>query len=347
MKKKVAIGLSGGVDSSVAAYLLKEKGYDVIGITMRVCSDIDVPEDARKVAQELGIPYHIIDLRDEFKKCVIDNFAEEYLQGRTPNPCSVCNKYIKFGSMLEKAMELGADYIATGHYARIEEHNGRYLILNAKDDKKDQTYMFYSLTQDVLKHVLMPCGEYTKSEIREFAKKIGLEIHDKKESMDICFIPDNNHGKYIEGLEVKDKVKPGNFVDKEGNILGKHKGLIYYTIGQRKGLGLSLGKPSFVIDIIPEKNEVVVGEEKEIFNSGLIAKDINFIPFDKLENPMEVEAKIRYSTTKNNATIMPFENGKLKVIFKDKQRAITKGQRVVFYVEDMLVGGGTIEGIIK
>ncbi|CAG7840632.1 thiouridylase [Clostridium novyi B str. ATCC 27606] len=346
MSKKVAIGLSGGVDSSVAAYLLKEKGYDLIGITMKV-SDVDISEDAAKVAQKLGIPYHILDLRDEFKNCVIDNFAEEYLQGRTPNPCAMCNKYIKFGVLLQKAKELGADYIATGHYAKVEEHNGRYLVLNAKDDKKDQTYMFYSLTQDVLKHILMPCGEYTKVQIREIARNLGLEVHDKKESMDICFIPDNDHGKYIQSLECKDRIKPGNFVDKQGNILGKHKGLIYYTIGQRKGLGLSLGKPGFVIDIIPERNEVVVGDESEIFNSGLIAKDINFIPFDSLENPMEVEAKIRYSTTKSKATIIPFEEGKVKVVFEDKQRAITKGQRVVFYIQDMLVGGGTIEDIVK
>ena len=346
MSKKVAIGLSGGVDSSVAAYLLKEKGYDLIGITMKV-SDVDISEDAAKVAQKLGIPYHILDLRDEFKNCVIDNFAEEYLQGRTPNPCAMCNKYIKFGVLLQKAKELGADYIATGHYAKVEENNGRYLVLNAKDDKKDQTYMFYSLTQDVLKHILMPCGEYTKVQIREIARNLGLEVHDKKESMDICFIPDNDHGKYIQSLECKDRIKPGNFVDKQGNILGKHKGLIYYTIGQRKGLGLSLGKPGFVIDIIPERNEVVVGDESEIFNSGLIAKDINFIPFDSLENPMEVEAKIRYSTTKSKATIIPFEEGKVKVVFEDKQRAITKGQRVVFYIQDMLVGGGTIEDIVK
>ncbi|AEB76226.1 tRNA 2-thiouridine(34) synthase MnmA [Clostridium botulinum] len=346
MNKKVAIGLSGGVDSSVAAYLLKEKGYDLIGITMKV-SDVDVSEDAAKVAEKLDIPYHILDLRDEFKNRVIDNFAEEYLQGRTPNPCAMCNKYIKFGVLLEKAKELGADYIATGHYARVEEHNGRYLVLNAKDDKKDQTYMFYSLTQDVLKHILMPCGEYTKVQIREIARNLGLEVHDKKESMDICFIPDNDHGKYIQGLECKNRIKAGNFVDKEGNILGKHKGLIYYTIGQRKGLGLSLGKPGFVIDIIPERNEVVVGDESEIFNSGLIAKDVNFIPFDLLENPMEVEAKIRYSTTKSKATIIPFEDGKIKVMFNDKQRAITKGQRVVFYIQDMLVGGGTIEDIVK
>ena len=346
MSKKVAIGLSGGVDSSVASYLLKEKGYDLIGITMKV-SDVDVSEDAAKIAQKLDIPYHILDLRDEFKNHVIDNFAEEYLQGRTPNPCAMCNKYIKFGVLLQKAKELGADYIATGHYARVEEHNGRYLVLNAKDDKKDQTYMFYSLTQDVLKHILMPCGEYTKVQIREIARNLDLEVHDKKESMDICFIPDNDHGKYIQSLECKDRIKPGNFVDKQGNILGKHKGLIYYTIGQRKGLGLSLGKPGFVVDIIPERNEVVVGDESEIFNSGLIAKDINFIPFDSLENPMEVEAKIRYSTTKSKATIIPFEEGKVKVVFEDKQRAITKGQRVVFYIQDMLVGGGTIEDIVK
>lgn len=346
MSKKVAIGLSGGVDSSVAAYLLKEKGYDLIGITMKV-SDVDVSEDAAKIAQKLDIPYHILDLRDEFKNHVIDNFAKEYLQGRTPNPCAMCNKYIKFGVLLQKAKELGADYIATGHYARVEEHNGRYLVLNAKDDKKDQTYMFYSLTQDVLKHILMPCGEYTKVQIREIARNLDLKVHDKKESMDICFIPDNDHGKYIQSLECKDRIKPGNFVDKQGNILGKHKGLIYYTIGQRKGLGLSLGKPGFVVDIIPERNEVVVGDESEIFNSGLIAKDINFIPFDSLENPMEVEAKIRYSTTKSKATIIPFEEGKVKVVFEDKQRAITKGQRVVFYIQDMLLGGGTIEDIVK
>ncbi|KEH97727.1 tRNA 2-thiouridine(34) synthase MnmA [Clostridium massiliodielmoense] len=347
MSKKVAVGLSGGVDSSVAAYLLKEKGYDLIGITMKVSSDLDVSEDAKKVAEKLDIPYYVIDLTEEFKKRVINSFAEEYLQGRTPNPCAVCNKYIKFGAMLEKAKELGADYIATGHYARIEEHNGRILVLNAKDDKKDQTYMFYSLTQDVLKHVLMPCGEYTKVQIREIAKNIGIEVHNKKESMDICFIPDNDHGKYIQQLECKDRIKPGNFVDENGNVLGKHKGLIYYTIGQRKGLGLSLGKPGFVIDIIPERNEVVIGDEEEIFNNGLIAKDVNFIPFDSLENTMEVEAKIRYSTTKSKATIIPYDNGKIKAMFKDKQRAITKGQRVVFYIEDMLVGGGTIESIVK
>ncbi|MCY6372313.1 tRNA 2-thiouridine(34) synthase MnmA [Clostridium ganghwense] len=345
MKKKVAIGLSGGVDSSVAAYLLKQKGYDVIGVTLRLCSEVDISDDAKKVAEKLNIPHYVIDLRDEFKKYVIDNFANEYLSGRTPNPCAVCNKHIKFGIMLDKAKELGAEYIATGHYARIEEHNGRYILVAAEDQRKDQTYMLYSLSQEILKHVLMPCGEYSKSKIREIAKKIGLEVHDKKESMEICFIPDNDHGKYIEKL-IPTHVENGNFVDENGKVVGKHKGIIYYTIGQRKGLGLALGEPVFVIDIRPETNEVVIGKEEEIFKTTLIAKDVNFIPFDKLENPMEVEAKIRYSTSKSKATINMLNDGRVKVEFEDKQRAITKGQCVVFYSKDLLLGGGTIDEII-
>lgn len=345
MKKKVAIGLSGGVDSSVAAYLLKEKGYDVIGVTLRLCSEVDVSEDAKKVAEMLDIPHYILDLRDDFKENVIDYFADEYMNGRTPNPCAVCNKKIKFGIMLDKAKELGAEYIATGHYARIEEHNGRYIIAAAEDEKKDQTYMLYSLSQEVLKHILMPCGEYSKDEIRRKAKKIGLEVHNKKDSMEICFIPDNNHGEYIKNL-TNGKVKTGNFIDKKGKVLGQHKGIINYTIGQRKGLGLALGEPVFVIDILPETNQVVVGKEEEIFKTSLIAKDVNFIPFEKLENSMEVEAKIRYSMSRSKATISSLENGKVKVQFENKQRAITKGQCVVFYSKDILIGGGTIEEVI-
>lgn len=345
MKKKVAIGLSGGVDSSVAAYLLKEQGYDVIGVTLRLCSEVDVSEDAKKVAEMLGIPHYILDLRDDFKENVIDYFVDEYMNGRTPNPCAVCNKKIKFGTMLDKAKELGAEYIATGHYARIEEHNGRYIIAAAEDEKKDQTYMLYSLSQEVLKHILMPCGEYSKDEIRGKAKEIGLEVHNKKDSMEICFIPDNNHGEYITNL-TNGKVKRGNFIDKNGKVLGKHKGIINYTIGQRKGLGLALGEPVFVIDILPETNQVVVGKEEEIFKTSLIAKDINFIPFEKLENSMEVEAKIRYSMSRSKATISSLENGKVKVQFENKQRAITKGQCVVFYSKDILIGGGIIEEVI-
>lgn len=345
MKKKVAIGLSGGVDSSVAAYLLKEQGYDVIGVTLRLCSEVDVSEDAKKVAEMLGIPHYILDLRDDFKENVIDYFVDEYMNGRTPNPCTVCNKKIKFGIMMDKAKELGAGYIATGHYARIEEHNGRYIIAAAEDEKKDQTYMLYSLSQEVLKHILMPCGEYSKDEIRKKAKEIGLEVHNKKDSMEICFIPDNNHGKYIRNL-TNGKVKRGNFIDKNGKILGQHEGIINYTIGQRKGLGLALGEPVFVIDILPETNQVVVGKEEEIFKTSLIAKDVNFIPFEKLENSMEVEAKIRYSMSRSKATISSLGNGKVKVQFENKQRAITKGQCVVFYSKDILIGGGTIEEVI-
>lgn len=345
MKKKVAIGLSGGVDSSVAAYLLKEQGYDVIGLTLRLCSEVDVSEDAKKVAEMLSIPHYILDLRDDFKENVIDYFVDEYMNGRTPNPCAVCNKKIKFGTMLDKAKELGAEYIATGHYARIEEHNGRYIIAAAEDEKKDQTYMLHGLSQEVLKHILMPCGEYSKDEIRKKAKEIGLEVHNKKDSMEICFIPDNNHGEYIKGL-TNGEVKRGNFIDKNGKVLGKHKGIINYTIGQRKGLGLALGEPVFVIDILPETNQVVVGKEEEIFKTSLIAKDVNFIPFEKLENSMEVEAKIRYSISRSKATISSLGNGKVKVQFENKQRAITKGQCVVFYSKDILIGGGTIEEVI-
>lgn len=345
LNKKVAIGLSGGVDSSVAAYLLQKQGYDVIGITMQLCEEVEAQKDAEKVAKRLNIPHYFVDLKNEFKKYVISDFAEEYLKGRTPNPCAVCNKYIKFGAMIEAAKSLGAEHIATGHYAKIEKHKDRYVIVAAKDSNKDQTYMLYSLSQDVLKRVLFPCGDYTKSQIREVAKEIGLEVHDKKESMDICFIPNNNHGEYIKKLQLQKPITQGNFINKDGKVLGTHKGIIYYTIGQRKGLGISLGEPAYVIDIIPEKNQVILGKEEDIINNSLIAKDVNFIPFDSLQNKMKVQAKIRYSSSKSDAYITPLDKGLVKVNFVEKQRAITKGQRVVFYIDDLLVGGGVIESI--
>lgn len=358
MNKKVVVGMSGGVDSSVTAYLLKEQGYDVIGVTMQVwqedeeyeaaeggCCSLSAVEDARRVAYKLDIPFYVMNFKDIFKKNVIDYFIDEYMEGRTPNPCVACNKYIKFDALLKKAMDLGAEYVATGHYATIEKVEDRYLLRRSEDDRKDQTYALYNLTQFQLAHTLMPCGLYKKDKIREIAKEIGLLVHNKKDSEEICFIPDNDHGSYIK-KQVPGKVREGYFVDKQGNILGKHKGIVYYTIGQRKGLGIALGTPVFVTDINPLTNTVVLGSEEDIFNTELIAKDINFIPFDKLEDTMEVEAKIRYSAKPGKAWITPLEDGRVKVKFENKQRAITKGQSVVFYNKEYLVGGGIIDEII-
>lgn len=358
MKEKVVIGMSGGVDSSVAAYLLKEQGYDVLGITMEViprneefeereggCCSLSAVNDATRVAAKLDIPYYVLNFKDVFQSKVINYFIDEYLAGKTPNPCIACNKYIKFDEFLKKAELLGAKYIATGHYAIIEkdENTGRYLLKRSKDDKKDQTYVLYNMTQYQLEHTLMPLGGFTKDKVREIAAEIGLSVANKKDSEEICFVPDNDYAKFIKERQ-PEKIKPGYFVDVEGNRLGKHKGIVHYTIGQRKGLGLSLGRPVYVIDIIPEKNLVVIGEEGEIFKDTLYAEDVNLIPFEKLEGEMKVTAKIRYSAKEANATIKPHKNGVL-VKFETPQRAITKGQSVVFYDGDIVVGGGIIKEI--
>ena len=359
MKEKVVIGMSGGVDSSVAAYILKEQGYDVTGITMQVwpdsedffereggCCSLSAVNDARRVADKLGIYFYVLNFKEIFEKKVINNFIDEYLNGRTPNPCIVCNKYIKFEELLQKSEQLGAYYVATGHYATVsfDEKSGRYLLLRAKDDKKDQTYALYNMTQYQLQHTLMPLGPYRKTEIREIAEKIGLEVANKPDSEEICFVPDNNHGRFI-AEAVPGKVKPGNFIDENGKIIGKHKGIVNYTIGQRKGLGMSFGKPMFVIDILPNTNEVVLGSEKSIMKKSLYAEDVNLIPFETLNEPMRVTAKIRYMAKETEATIMPYKNG-IKVEFDDAVRAITKGQSVVFYDGDIVVGGGIIKEIM-
>lgn len=355
MKKKVVIGMSGGVDSSVAAYLLKQQGYDVTGIMMKLapdnpeyaeneggCCSLSAVNDARRVADVLDIPFYVMNFKEPFKKNVVDVFVDEYFKGRTPNPCIECNRKIKFDEFMIKARAMGADYVATGHYARVEYQDGRYKLIKSEDDHKDQTYALYSLSQDQLAHTLMPCGEYSKTEIRAIAEKIGLEVFRKKDSQEICFIPDNNHGNYIARFSGRE-VKPGNFVDKYGNVLGTHKGIVYYTIGQRKGLGIALGRPVFVTDIIPERNEVVLGDESEIFQKTLIADRINLISMEKIEGEIQVEAKVRYSAKPAKAVLTQLGEDKIKLVFEEPQRAITKGQSVVIYRGNEVLGGGIIE----
>ncbi|MGE5631244.1 MAG: tRNA 2-thiouridine(34) synthase MnmA [Caulobacteraceae bacterium] len=358
MKKRVVIGMSGGVDSSVAAYLLKKDGYDVIGVTMQIwqdkskedlereggCCSLSAVEDARRVCNKLDIPFYVMNFKQIFEKKVINYFVDEYLMGRTPNPCIACNKFIKFDALLERSKALEAEYVATGHYARIlyDEGYKRYIIKKSATPQKDQTYVLYNLTQDQLKHILMPLGDYTKEQTREIARSLDLRTANKPESQEICFVEDNNYGRFI-NERIGNEVKPGYFVDTKGKRLGMHKGIIHYTVGQRKGLGIALGKPMFVVEIIPDKNLVVLGDETEVFSKELIASELNLVAFEKLTEPIMVKAKIRYSAKEATAQVIPIESGRAKVIFEEAQRAITPGQAVVFYQGDVLVGGGTIE----
>ncbi len=350
--EKVVIGLSGGVDSAVAAYLLKEQGYDVIGVMLNLsqndavylrqeggCCSLSSVLDARKVAEFLEIPFYVLNYKDVFKEKIVNYFVEDYMSGNTPNPCIECNRHIKFGKFLRNARMLGANYMATGHYANVENINGKFVLKKGIDSKKDQTYMLYTLTQDQLKHVLMPCGNYTKEQIRDIAKGIGMDIYNKRDSEEICFIPDGDHGNFISEIR---KVKQGNFIDKNGKVLGKHKGIVYYTIGQRKGLNLSLGKPGYVIEIREKTNEIVIGNEEEIFFNNVIIDNVNIISGSIHGVPENIQAKIRYQSKFCDAKIDIVNDNEAKIIFSEPQRAITRGQSLVFYDGDIVVGGGII-----
>lgn len=356
MGKKVVVGMSGGVDSSVAAYLLKQQGYDVVGVTMQIwqdesheeienkggCCGLSAVDDARRVAAMLDIPYYVMNFKSEFKRDVIDYFVREYLAGRTPNPCIACNRYVKWESLLTRSIQIGADYIATGHYARIcELPNGRYAIRNSVTAKKDQTYALYNLTQEQLKRTLMPIGDYTKEEVRKIAEDIGLMVAGKPDSMEICFVPDNDYASFIE-KETGVTSVPGDFVDVDGNVIGKHRGVIHYTVGQRKGLGIALGKPAFVVAIRPEQNQVVIGEDRDVYTERLYAKNLNFMAVDDIPEPVHVKAKIRYSHEGAYCTVRKIDSDTIECIFDQPVRAVTPGQAVVLYDGEYVLGGGTI-----
>lgn len=339
--KKIAIGLSGGVDSSTAASLLLQQGYDVTGIILRLkpdnLADSDIA-DAQRIADALGIELHVVDRREIFRKKVIEPFVSEYLHARTPNPCVECNAAIKFGAMLDYALEIGCDGIATGHYARIEENNGRYL-LKRSESAKDQSYFLYRLNQFQLSHAMFPLEGMEKKKIREIAEKANLPVAQKRDSQEICFVPDDDYIAYLSAMGISSP--KGSFIDKSGNILGTHNGIINYTIGQRKGLG-AFGKPMFVTGINAENNTVTIGENGSQYSRGLIADKMNFIAFEELNETIRADVKIRFRAKEQPATVTPNGDGTVTVIFDEPQRSVTPGQGAVMYDGNTLLGGGRI-----
>lgn len=356
-KNRVVVGMSGGVDSTAAAWLLKESGYDVIGVTMKLwedddpdyvekeggCCSLSSIEDARRVCDSIGIPFYVINFKPIFREKVIDYFIDDYQNGRTPNPCIACNKYVKFDALIKKAHELDAYYVATGHYAKISQDpdTKRYVIHLSEEKHKDQTYVLCNLKQDQLQHILMPLGKFdSKEKVREIASRFDPHVGGKSDSQEICFIPDDDHSRFLTE-QLGDKIQPGEFVSQQGTILGKHKGIVHYTVGQRKGLGLALPKPGYVTGIDPISNRVFIGGAEDVFSDTLTANELNFMPFETLTEPMRVMAKIRYSAPPAPAIIYP-EGNLVRVKFDTPQRAITPGQAIAFYDADLLIGGGTI-----
>jgi len=359
-KGKVLVAMSGGIDSTVVALMLHHEGYEVVGITMKTwdyaqsggskketgCCNVDSFNDARMAAVQHGFPHFILDIREEFGDFVVNDFVEEYLAGRTPNPCVLCNTHIKWRALLKRADALGCEFIATGHYAKIRQHdNGRYVISKAVDATKDQSYVLWGLQQDLLSRTLLPLGGYHKTEIRQMAIDYGYpELAKKSESYEICFVPDNDYRGFlkrrVEGLE--ERVNGGNFVDKEGNILGKHKGYPFYTIGQRKGLDIALGKPAFVTEINPSTNTVTLGDEDDLDKNEMLVGKLNMIKYETVTPGMEAVTKIRYKDSGTLCNLYP-ENGNMRVSFYQNAKGIAPGQSAVFYEGDDVIGGGIIQ----
>ncbi len=349
MKKRVLVGMSGGVDSSVAALLLKEQGYDVTGMTMRLRTaggndgshgaEDDI-QDARRVCEALGIEHMVLDLTEEFSRRVMDNFAAEYKNGRTPNPCIACNKHLKFGAALQRALMLDFDYVATGHYVLRREENGKALLYRSPSPK-DQSYMLYSLTPFQLEHSLFPLGNMDKPAIRKLAEEAGLPVAQKPDSQDICFVEDGDYVGFLARYAGITDI-PGDFLDADGTVIGRHKGIFHYTIGQRKGLG-AFGAPRYVTGIDAARNAVTLGPEGSQYRQELVAEEVNFIPFPALTEEKRVQTSVRYRARPADATLYPMENGCVRVVFDIPQRSVTPGQAVVFYDGDLLVGGGTIQ----
>lgn len=358
-KQKVLVAMSGGIDSTVAAMMLHHQGYEVIGITMKTwdyagvggskketgCCSLDSINDARQVAVDMGFPHYIIDIREEFGDFVIDNFVEEYLAGRTPNPCVLCNTHIKWEALLKRADAMGCDFIATGHYAQVRHENGRYIISKGIDSNKDQSYVLWGLSQDCLSRTIFPLGPLHKKNIRQMAFDWGYESLSKKsESYEICFVPDNDYRGFLKRKEPKleSRVKGGHFMDAQGNFLGTHQGYPFYTIGQRKGLGIALGEPMFVTQIIPEQNAVILGKESELKKQSLFVHQINYIKDETITDGREALVKIRYKDEGALATLYNMDNQILKVVFNTPVKAIAPGQSAVFYEGDDVIAGGII-----
>jgi tRNA-specific 2-thiouridylase len=347
--------MSGGVDSSAAAALLLEQGYDVVGITLKLwpqdcvsraedkCCGPQAVMDARSVSHKLSIPYYLVDEAEDFQKQVINYFAEEYKAGRTPNPCVMCNEKLKFGTLISRARQLGAEYVAIGHFARVEQNRetGRHLLKKGKDPKKDQSYFLFSLKQEQLARSLFPLGELTKNDTREIARESHLKTADKEESMEICFVPDKDYGKFLQQAKLVQKHK-GEIVDVHGHVLGQHDGIEFYTIGQRKGLGISSPKPLYVIELDAANNRVIVGDESQLDRDEFEVERCNWIAFEQPPDKIEATIKIRYNHPGARGTIMPRSDGSARIKLDEPQRAITPGQACVFYDDDLVLGGGWI-----